>query len=273
MDISSPTPRCVSRHAGGRLNGRPLGAADRRAGDRKPDHFPPRLPVVHVSCRTVVDPEMARMSRPRRERSTPYRVYSKEEFLAGADALTPAEVASAAWRDDTQPVGLPRGGEDRRDQRASGKHVHLPDQLADRFGSSYRYRCVRSRVVVVAVMASTLGVVGALIATVMRPARAEQLSRYIGFAQVSPKQPPGSVAIVRRPRHAGLRPTAGNHVNGAPPQRRAAKAVPQRSTWIHPLAPTRGSVDTTAPNGGQPGPRADAGAASSGRNGDFGFER
>lgn len=220
---------------------------------------------------------VASMSRVRREPRTPYRIYSKEEFLAGADALTRARVAPAAWRDDTQRVGLRRGGEDRRGQRASENLEHRLDQSANRLETPYRP--VRSRVVLVAVTASTVGLVGALVATVLRPARVEhlvagamsrQIARHVGFTRVTRKRPLRLVAIAPRPEYAGRPRNREDRDDGG---QRSGRAMAQRSTRIRPRDAIPVPVDPTPLGGGQSAGSANASNVGSGRNGDFGFER
>ena len=70
MKPSPPSHRKAPRDAGGRLDGRPRGDTHPRAGGRKPDISPSRLPAARVALRAPC---------------SGYRVFSEDAYLAGVD--------------------------------------------------------------------------------------------------------------------------------------------------------------------------------------------
>lgn len=70
MKPSPPSHRNAPWDAAGRLDGRPRGDTHPRAGGRKPDVSPSRLPVARVALRVPCPG---------------YRVFSEDAYLAGAD--------------------------------------------------------------------------------------------------------------------------------------------------------------------------------------------
>ena len=84
MKPSPPSHRKARRDAGGRLDGRPRGDTHPRAGGRKPDISPSRLPAARAALRA-----------PR----SGYRVFSEDAYLAGVDlSLGPSESLVRAGR-------------------------------------------------------------------------------------------------------------------------------------------------------------------------------
>jgi hypothetical protein len=229
----------------------------------------PTFASLHLHC------ELVDMKTPHSRSRVLYRVYSKDEYLAGTDQIAGSDVGLPASPDDTQPVGLFPVRTSCRG--SSPSHSHAPPPSRTSVVTESRRRSCR-RLAGVAVLASAAGVAGALSTATMRSGRPAHPPARVKPTQASARVDPASLGRVQHHTHrtgssrrAGARrwPRMSDRRRYASSRVRAPLRLAQfrRPSSRLKVARIEIAVASRVPG------RAEPNAAGNTSPGDFGFER
>lgn len=215
------------------------------------------------------------MSVLRREPRVVYRVYSRQDYLAGADMETDREAPPATCVDDTPRARSPLGVRLSRRRLAVGRYVkHTPPAgLGRSRGGMHR------RVAGAVVAGAIAGAVGIVVTSATRRASLERRSAEVSSGQLSSRAPRYDTRLpqaarrgARRALPRGARRSRRPTVDGAGRSRagRSGRRAAERDR-AGDTAPDMRLVDHST----ERGPAVDVGTGRVGapEDGDFGFEQ